>query len=154
MKAKKYLQEIRRLEDAIGRNQEEKEILYAKLTGRAISYEGERVQRSGAGEPMIDVMAKVIELDHEISQQTASYVTLLHEIKGQIEQLCNDTFTKLLFKRYVEGKSLEVISVEMNYTYQHVRRTHGFALQAFEKQFAGKIAEYERRYTMIHSDVV
>lgn len=154
MRAKEYLQEIQRLEGAIGRNQEEKEILYAKLTGRALSYEGERVRTSRAGDPMTDVIAKVMELDHEISQQTVSYFVRLHEIKGQIQRLGNETFSNLLFKRYVEGKSLEVISAEMNYTYQHVRRAHGLALQAFEKQFAEKIAEYERCYTMLHSDVV
>ena len=103
---------------------------------------------------MADVIAKVIELDREISQQTVSYFVRLHEIKGQIERLGNDTFSNLLFQRYVEGKSLEAIAVNMNYTYQHVRRVHGLALQAFEKQFAEKIAEYERCYTMIHPDVL
>lgn len=125
-------------------------MLYAKLTGRAISYEGERVQTSGAGDPMADVITKVIELDHEISEQTVSYFIRLHEIRGQIERLGNDIFSTLLFKRYAEGKSLEAIAVDMNYTYQHVRRVHGLALQAFEKKFAEKIAEYERCYTMLH----
>lgn len=154
MKAKDYLREVRRLEGAITRNQQEKEILYAKLTGRAISYEGERVQTSGAGDPMADVIAKVIELDHEISEQTVSYFVRLHEIKGQIEQVGNEEFVTLLYKRYIEGKSLEAIAVDMNYTYQHTRRLHGWALQAFEDKFAEKIAEYERCYTMLHSDVL
>lgn len=154
MKVKDYLREIRRLEGAIARNQQEKEILYAKLTGRAVSYEGERVQTSGAGDPMADVIAKVIELDHEISEQTVSYFVRLHEIKGQIEQVSNDIFSRLLFKRYVEGKSLEVISVEMNYTYSRVRHLHGLALQAFEEQHGEKIAEYERQHTKTHSDVL
>ena len=144
MKVKVYLREIRRLEGAIARNQQEKEILYAKLTGRAVSYEGERVQTSGAGDPMADVIAKVIELDHEISEQTVSYFVRLHEIKGQIESLGNVEYVTLLFKRYIEGKSLEAIAADMNYTYQHTRRLHGWALQAFEEKFADKIADYEK----------
>ena len=154
MKAKAYLQEIRRLEGAITRNQQEKEILYARLTGRAVSYEGDRARPSGSGDPMADVIAKVIELDHEISRQTVSYFGRLHEIKGQIEQLDNETFSKLLFKRYVKGKSLEVIAVEMNYTYSRVRHLHGLALRAFEERFAEEMAEYERQHTKAHPDVL
>lgn len=154
MKAKDYLREVRRLEGAITRNQQEKEMLYAKLTGRAVSYEGERVQTSVSGDQMADVIAKVIELDHEISQQTVNYFVRLHEIKGQIESLGNVEYVTLLFKRYIEGKSLEAIAADMNYTYQHTRRLHGWALQAFEEKFADKIADYERCYTMLHSSVL
>lgn len=52
MRAKDYLRQVRRLEGAIARNQQEKAILYARLTGRAVSYEGERVQTSRADDPM------------------------------------------------------------------------------------------------------
>lgn len=150
MRAKDYLRQVRRLEGAIARNQQEKAILYARLTGRAVSYEGERVQASRADDPMADVVDKVLELDRVISEQTANYFVRLHEIKGQIERLDNDEFVILLFQRYIEGKSLEAIAVDMNYSYQHIRRLHGWALHAFEEQFAEEIAEYERCYTMLH----
>ena len=38
---------------------------------------------------------------------------------------------EVLIRRYLMGKAWEQIAVEMNYTYRHVTRLHGTALQSF-----------------------
>jgi hypothetical protein len=57
---------------------------------------------------------------------------------------------ELLYKRYVEFKRLEVIAVELNYTYSYIRAEHGHALQSFDKLLMNK----QSSYTITHSDVV
>jgi hypothetical protein len=50
---------------------------------------------------------------------------------------------RILFKKYVEFKRLEVIAVEMNYTYQYTKELHGYAL-----------ADFQRTYTNLLSNMI
>ncbi len=47
----------------------------------------------------------------------------------------NPLFVELLHKRYVEFKGLELIAIEMNYTYNHIRHMHGRALENLVKKY-------------------
>lgn len=55
------------------------------------------------------------------------------EIIGEIHQLDNAKYIKLLYKRYVESKKFMVIAREMNYGEDYVRDLHAKALKEFEK---------------------
>jgi len=39
----------------------------------------------------------------------------------------------ILDKIYIQGKSLEVVAVDLHYSYRHMKRQHAIALKEFEK---------------------
>lgn len=137
MKAKEYLQQLQRLDTVI--NQKIKEVqdlrLQAQGTG-GLDYSKERVQSSPSGDvPFVKPICRIIDLEAEINAEIDKFVDEKHKIINQIQGLKNSDYIALLFKRYVEFKKFEVISVEMNFTYQYVIEMHGYALKEFETTY-------------------
>lgn len=134
MKAKEYLQQLQRLDTVI--NQKIKEVqdlrLQAQGTG-GLDYSKERVQSSPSGDaPFVKPICRIIDLEAEINAEIDKFVDEKHKIINQIQGLKNSDYISLLFKRYVEFKSLEKICVEMNFSYDYIKHLHGYALQDFE----------------------
>lgn len=134
MKAKEYLQQLQRLDTVI--NQKINELgdlrLQAQSTG-GIDYSKERVQTSPSGDaPFVKPICRIIDLEAEINAEIDRFVDEKHKIINQIQGLKNSDYISLLFKRYVEFKSLEKICVEMNFSYDYIKHLHGYALQDFE----------------------
>lgn len=134
MKAKEYLQQLQRLDTVI--NQKIKEVhdlrLQAQSTG-GIDYSKERVQTSPSGDaPFVKPICRIIDLEAEINAEIDKFVDEKHKIINQIQGLKNSDYISLLYKRYVEYKSLERICVEMNFSYDYIKHLHGYALKDFE----------------------
>lgn len=137
MSAKEYLQQLKRLDTVINQKIEELKNLRSTIYGvGSIDYSKERVQTSqSANAPFVKAADRIADLEIEINQEIDNFVDEKHKIINQIQGLQNINHINLLFKRYVEFKSLEVIAVEMNFTYQYTRRLHGTALQDFENSY-------------------
>lgn len=134
MKAKEYLQQLKRLDTLINQKIKELDELRSMSTVGAVDYSTERVQSSHSQEaPFVRIVHKMIELEQEINAEIDTFVDEKHQIINQIQGLKNPDYISLLFKRYVEFKKFEVIAVEMNFTYQYVLNMHGYALKAFEQ---------------------
>lgn len=134
MKAKEYLQQLQRLNTVI--NQKIKEVHDLRLKSRStgsIDYSRERVQTSPSGDaPFVKLIGRIIDLEAEINAEIDAFVDEKHKIINQIQTLKNADYISLLYKRYVEYKSLEKICVEMNFSYDYIKHLHGYALKAFE----------------------
>ena len=134
MKAKEYLQQLQRLDTVI--NQKIKEVHDLRLqaqSGGGLDYSKERVQSSPSGDaPFVKPICRIIDLEAEINAEIDKFVDEKHKIINQIQGLKNSDYISLLFKRYVEFKSLEKICVEMNFSYDYIKHLHGYALQDFE----------------------
>lgn len=134
MKAKEYLQQLQRLDTVI--NQKINELgdlcLKSQSTG-GLDYSKERVQSSPSGDaPFVKPICRIIDLEAEINAEIDRFVDEKHKIINQIQGLKNSDYISLLFKRYVEFKSLERICVEMNFSYDYIKHLHGYALKDFE----------------------
>ena len=57
------------------------------------------------------------------------------KIISQIDSMENENVYNVLFSLYIEKKSFEKISVEMDYSYRQTIRLHGKALRQFEEKF-------------------
>ncbi len=72
-----------------------------------------------------------------IEDELANKIKLLHEIKTDVVKLIelvnDDALKLLLIKRYMSNKTFEQIAYEMNYSYKHICRLHGRALQKIQK---------------------
>lgn len=135
MKAKEYLQQLQRLDTVI--NQKIKEVhdlrLQAVQRTGGLDYSKERVQSSPSGDaPFVKPICRIIDLEAEINAEIDRFVDEKHKIINQIQGLKNSDYIRLLFKRYVEFKSLERICVEMNFSYDYIKHLHGYALKDFE----------------------
>ena len=98
-----------------------------------IDYSKERVQSSPSGDaPFVKPVLRMIELEQEINAEIDHFVDEKHEIINQIQALQNPKHIDILYKHYVEFKRLEIVAVEMNFTYQYIVELHGTALKEFQ----------------------
>lgn len=144
MKAKEYLQQLQRLDTVI--NQKIKEVhdlrLKSQSTG-SIDYSKERVQTSPSGDaPFVKLIGRIIDLEAEINAEIDRYVDEKHRIINQIQGLKNSKYIEILYKHYVEFKRLEVVAVEMNFTYQYIVELHGYALKDFQTTYENLLNSY------------
>ena len=137
MKAKEYLRHLQRLDTMI--NQKIKELndlrMISQSTG-GMDYSKERVQSSPTGDaPFVQSVLRIAELEKEINAEIDRFVDEKHTIIKQIQSLQNPRYIDILYKRYIEYKSLEQICVEMKFSYDHIRHLHGDALKEFGEKF-------------------
>ena len=129
---KEYLRHLRRLEVCIEQRQEELNRLRELIGVHAVDY-GERVQTSASADGIPNELIRRVELEADISRKIERFLQLKHKIINEIQSLDNAVYVSILYKRYVEYKSLEEIAVEMNYSYRQVLRLHGMASQGFKR---------------------
>lgn len=138
MTAKEYLLQLHKADVIIKQRTQEKADLRARLSDiGSFDYSKERVQTSlpeGAGYER--EIIRVIELEKEIDHLIDEYIVLKHKIIGEIHGLQNSKYIEILYKRYVEGKRLEAVALEMNYTFQYVVMLHGYALKEFSEKYS------------------
>ena len=136
MTVREYLSQIRRLDDAIAYKEEQrKEILEEMASIRAVEYDKDKVQASASGDQMINLMIRLEEIAGEADEMRKRFFEEKNTIINQITALEKHTTRDLLYKRYVEYKSFEVISVEMGYAYEYARALHGEALKDFAEMY-------------------
>ena len=133
MTAREYLSEVQRLQIIIEQKQERiKEIRESASTVRTVRFDLEKVQGGGQTDRIGDSVAKIVDLETEVESDIVNLIYRQHEITNQIHKLYNPNHMKILYKRYIEGKDLQTIADEINFTYQYVLELHGKALKAFE----------------------
>lgn len=144
MKAKEYLQQLQRLDTVI--NQKINELSDLRLKSQStgsIDYSKERVQTSPSGDaPFVKLIGRIIDLEAEINAEIDAFVNEKHRIINQIQALKNSKYIEILYKHYVEFKRLEVVAVEMNFTYQYVVELHGYALKDFQTTYENLLNSY------------
>lgn len=119
---KKYLGQIEKYNNLISQKKAEKEALKRDVEGLT-------------GTQYIEQMQK---LEHQIGSEIVKLAEERHRIIGEIQSLSNRRYVDVLHERYVELKTLMEIAVEKNYTYDYVKKLHGFALVEFGVRVLGK----------------
>ena len=131
MWAKKYLQEIQRMEEQINQRLEElsslKELYGLKGCGLS-----ERVQTSQRGDGLENEAIKCVELERQIREQIQEFTNKKNIIISRIQALNDIRCIQVLYRRYVRYMSFESIAFELNYRYDHVTRINKKSLVYFE----------------------
>lgn len=135
MKAKEYLKQVELLDVKIRQKKIELAGLKeeATCTG-AFDYSAEKVQTSAKADSMSKKVAKYVDLENEIHEDIERFTELKHKVIGQIHMLDDPKYINILFKKYIEYKGLKEISKELGYSYDHIRRVHGWALLEFQRK--------------------
>lgn len=137
MTAKEYLGQLQRLDIIINQKIKELDDLHLKLKSvGSINYSKERIQTSRSNDaPFVKLIEHIMELKEEINKEIDTLVNKKHEIINKIQSLKNGKHIEILYKHYVEFKNFDVISVEMEKSYQYVLELHGHALQDFKRTY-------------------
>lgn len=138
MTTKDYLNQIGRLNRMI--NNKLSELAQLKNLSCSISavQTGDRVQSTPNFDKIGTNYAKIDEMERKIDSLIDEYVNKRNAIIGQIDSMEDTNTYNILFARYIEQKTFEVIATEMTYSWRQIIRLHGKALQQFEEKY-GKI---------------
>ena len=135
MTTKEYLNQISRLNRMINNKLVEiQQLRDLACSISAINLE-DRVQSSPNFDKIGSKMAKIDELEHTLDQTIDQYVDLKNKIINQIDSMEDENVYNVLFSRYIEKKSFELIAIDMEYSWRQIIRLHGKALKQFEEKF-------------------
>lgn len=128
MKAKEYLQQIVFLNSKIEANREKVQRLKESAEGTTSNLSPNKVQTSTSKQKMADAVISYSDLEKAIDADMEKIM----EIINTIGRLCPYEST-VLYKRYVEDKSLWVVSREISRSYSLVTKVHGSGLKNIQK---------------------
>ena len=135
MTAKEYLQQLDTLRDEIESTNLALEKIFTEAQGiKAIVYDKDKVQVSPDNHSE-NFMIKLAELGENYARMQMRYKLERDKRIAMINSLANPIHVRILRKRYIDGKTFEEIAVALHYTYRHVTRLHGSALQEFTQRY-------------------
>lgn len=130
--AKEYLRQIKILRHYLQRLRERRSSLHLDVSFGGIDYSADRIQTTPKNK-MEEAMVRLSERLEKIDNSIAKVSVDIDDRISSIERLSNDTHRNILFKRYVEDKTFEQISVELGYAYNYTCNLHGDALRELSK---------------------
>lgn len=77
-------------------------------------------------------LAKLMDIFDELMQKIIKEKELQNKIVEQVNKI-EFPYRNILFKVYIQGKSLVKVASEMNYSYVQICRKHGIALNKFDE---------------------
>lgn len=139
MTAKEHLQQVYAIQRKIKRLQDRREDLRADLYSvKSPSDLPEiRVQTSLTGDKMLELVAKVDELERGIIAEIDELTEKKQEIIAEIEKVPQENYRQLLFDRYILCQKWEQIALDRDKGVRWIYRLHGKALNTFEKVMDG-----------------
>ena len=132
MEAKKFLNQLKKLDKLIENKLAEKDQWKAMSTGTSANMYGERVQSSGSKSKMADAVEKYVDLEREINERIDQLIDERMNVIGVIEQL-NTVEYDLLHKMYVQYYTLYEIADMYGKSYSWATTIHGRALVNVQK---------------------
>lgn len=88
---------------------------------------GSKVAYDTEAEKLSELMDKFDELMNTIIEEKKKQERIVEQV-NKIEF----PYRNILYKVYIQGKSLVTVASEMNYSYVHICREHGIALNKFD----------------------
>lgn len=134
MKAKDYLKLLKKYDILIDAKTEKIQRLkaLAERTTKTFSDTG-NVQTSYKNDVLEDSVIKIMELQKELNVEVKEMLEVQENIEKMINNLKNNNYCEILYKRYVYKYTWEKIAVEMNYNITWVQVLHGRALAEIQK---------------------
>ena len=141
MTAKEYLSGLQLFNIRIEQLHEEKQMYLDMATSITAPINPVKVRCSHQTDRMGNAVLNAADMDALIDEEINNLWYKQNEIVKQIQKLRDAKYIQLLFKIYVQGKSVKVTSIEMGMSYPHVKRLHQNALAEFENVHADILAE-------------
>lgn len=133
MDTKQYLSQIERLDKMIQNKLSEIYQLKTMACSVTVSNDSERVQTSSDKDRLGSTVAKIVDLEKETDRLVDSFIDLKKETMLIIRMIKSERHREILFKKYLEQKSLYEIAEELGMTDRGCKKAHKRALEEFEK---------------------
>ena len=131
MWAKKYLQEIQRLEELLNQRLEELSSLKAMYGLRGCNL-SEKVQTSTKGDTLESAVIKCVELQDKVNTLIDEFVDKKNKIITEIQSLDDKSYSDILYKRYIRYFSIKQIANDSQISENAVKCKLKRAEQYFE----------------------
>lgn len=130
---KEYLRDIQFMRERLERLRLRRKELHLEVSFGSMNISGDRVMSTPENK-MEKALVKLSDRLEKIDGETAKLTIEIDDRLNKIESLENNSYKIILFKRYSEYKSCEMIAEELNYNYNYVCTLHGDALKALRKK--------------------
>lgn len=132
MTAKQYLNRVRRIDKEIEALLRLVQKTRTSLESVTQNYETDGAQSSKDPHKY----DRLVELESLVDSKIDEQIELKAEILKTIMQLDDRRQRLVLMEYYVEMKTWEQVAVDLNYSYMHITRLHGYALKEVQKLIA------------------
>lgn len=129
MTAKEYLLQAHYLDERITSKTQQIASLNELATRCTSTFSDMPKNPNHGGSRLEDCIIKIIDLEEELKTDIANLINLKKKIMEVIKTVPNVEYQTLLEKRYLCFITWEQISVDMNYSIQHIHRMHSTALK-------------------------
>lgn len=140
MTAKEYLSRLRSLELRLLANANEIENLTTIATHITSAINSDGIHTTGTtSDKLGSCVARIVDLRNEIDADVDNLEKVRKEIIDSIETVQTTKHRELLRMRYVCHMTFEEIAVEMDMSWRHIVRLHGYALNEFAEKNSEKL---------------
>ena len=133
MSAENFLNQLHRLNNFIISNQEELEQLRSLSTSISGSTTEERIQTSSNPDKISNIIAKIVDLEREIEEQTEQILKLQKDVRDVINQVKDNDERLFLRYRYINFYQWKQIRYEMKCSDTQLQRIKNRAIESVEK---------------------
>lgn len=131
--AKEYFAQIRKTDRLIQRLTSTVATLRSSLTSQNYELKPDKVQSSGAKNPIEDAIIKINDLESQINTRIDELVTMRQEAFRMIKNVPDLDQQNILIGRYIQLKEWDDIAAELIFSTKWTIELHGKALLAFAK---------------------
>ena len=136
MTAKKYLSELQVINTKIEQLQEQRQMYLDMATSITAPVNPVKVQTNRISDLIGDKTSKAIDLGKKIDEEINNLWNKQQEVLKEIQSLHNVDYIRILFKVYVQFKTIKQASFEMKKSYSYTVELHKKALAAFEAAYS------------------
>ena len=133
MDAITYLTQLQIISELIEQMENEKTVLYSLATKVTTNMSMTGGGGNGDTDKIGKIIAKIDELTSRINDKIDYYIDLRCKIIDEIYKLDQFKHRVVLYKRYVQFKSWDMVALEMNLAYSTVCNLHTQAIKDFNK---------------------
>ena len=131
--AKDYFSQIRKTDRLIQRLKGTVATLRSGLTSQSYELKPDKVQSSGAKNPLESTMIKILDLERQITARIDELATMRNDTFSMIKNVPDLDQQNILIGRYIQLKEWPDIASELNFSPKWVLKLHGKALLEFSK---------------------
>lgn len=136
MNAKQFLRQAYKLNELIESDKEELENLRSLSESISGDMTQERVQTSATSDKIVNIIARIVDLENEIHDEIEKLIALKKQIHDVINKLENVNEKLVLKYRYLMFFQWEEICDKMHYSARQIHRFHDSALENIEVPFS------------------
>lgn len=130
LKAKDYMMQIRRMDDRIKALELSSKSALDRATNTTTAYDKLPIDRSHVNPRLEENYAELME---RIRWEKAELLRIQKEVTATIAKIKRNEHATLLTNYYILGWSFEQCAVQMHFSYSHICRMHGNALQEVQR---------------------